>query len=191
MGEQPEQQRRLIIGVIGDGRLEPGRDDAKIRISRRLGERLVDAGYRVACGGRAGVMEQVCRGAHDSDAYRDGDTIGILPGGDADGANRFVDVVLPTSLGHARNSVVAQCDAMVAIGGGAGTLSEMCFAWIHNRLIVGVDVDGWSGRLAGERVDGRARFPHIDDDRVWAAASAADVLSILETQLPRYRTGRG
>jgi hypothetical protein len=187
MNESANDRHKPLIGVIGDGSLAPG--DEKRPLARSIGERLVDYGYRIACGGRSGVMEQVCRGAHDSERYREGDTVGILPGGDVADANAWVDIVLPTSLGHVRNSIVAQSAAVVAIGGGAGTLSEMCYAWIHDRLIIALRVDGWSGRMAAETLDSRRRFPDIDDDQIWAADDAGDVVSLLESQLSRYRRG--
>ena len=189
MTQQNRPDRRLTIGIIGNGSLDSDLDADKARIARDLGECLIDAGFRIVCGGKGGVMEAACAGARASDVYREGDTIGILSGGRADRANPFVDIVVPTSLGHARNGVVAQSDAVVAVGGGAGTLSEMCFAWIHDRLIVGLRVEGWSGRLADERIDQRRRFAHIDDDCVWGADTAEDVVARLQEQLPRYRRG--
>lgn len=189
MTEQRRPDRRLNIGIIGNGSLDPDADAHKGDIARELGERLVDAGFRIVCGGKGGVMRRACAGARDSHTYREGDTIGILPGGGVERANEFVDIVIPTSLGHARNGVVAQSDAVVAVGGGAGTLSEMCFAWIHDRLVIGLRVEGWSGRLADQPIDERQRFAHIDDDCVWGADTAQDVVALLEEQLPRYRRG--
>lgn len=186
---QERHIRRKIVGIIGDGSLDPDADEAKMQLAEEVGRRLVDEGYRVACGGRGGSMLAACRGARASATYREGDTIGILPGSRHGAANDFVDIVIPTSLGHARNGVVAQSDAIVAIGGGAGTLSEMCFAWMHNRLIVACEVDGWSGRLAGSKLDERTRFPHIDDDRLHAAQSADEVVTIVKQRLSEYQVG--
>ena len=177
---------RRLIAVIGDGYLDSEDDRDKIERAVALGESLVDAGYRVACGGMGGVMRAVCRGARASENYREGDTVGIVPTADRSDANEFVDIVLPTDLRHARNSVVAQCDALVALGGGAGTLSEMCFGWIYDRLIVAFRVDGWSGRLADRRVDDRIRFPDIEDDRIVGADSAEEAVEVLRERLPQY-----
>ena len=93
-------------------------------------------------------METACRGAKSSSKYQPGDTIAVHPGHDPRDANPFVDVAIASGLDHGRNSVVAHADGVVAIGGSAGTLSEICFAWIYKRLIVGMRTGGWSGKLA-------------------------------------------
>lgn len=71
-------------------------------------------------------------------------------------------------LGHLRNSLVASSDAVVAIGGGAGTLAELAFAWIRLRLIVALRADGF-GRPADQRVDNVVRHAAIKDDRIFGA----------------------
>ena len=91
-------------------------------------------------------MEAACKGAHASARYREGDTIGVLPHFDPAEANPWVDIVLATGLDHARNGLVANADAVVAVGGGAGTLCEMTFAWMYKRLIVAVAVPGAGAR---------------------------------------------
>ena len=79
----------------------------------------------LVCGGLGGVMEAACRGARS----RGGMTVGLLPGTDRDDANGWVVLALPTGLGEARNALVVRAaDAVVAIGGGWGTLSEIALA---------------------------------------------------------------
>jgi len=134
-----------------------------------------------------GVMEAASRGARESPAWSPGTIIAILPGSDPDTANRWADVVLPTGLDHLRNAVVAQSDAVIAIGGGAGTLSEMAFAWIHRRLIVALRVDGWSGRLADKRIDERRRYPEMDNDRVFGAGSSIEAVDIVVAQIEKFK----
>jgi uncharacterized protein (TIGR00725 family) len=131
-------------------------------------------------------MEAACRGARQSPRYQAGDTIGLLPGDDAAAASPFVDVALATGLGHARNLVVAHGDAVIAVGGGAGTLSEMAMAWIFGRLIIALRVEGWSGRLAGTRIDTRVRFAAIADDQVFGVDSAEEAVTLLAARLPQY-----
>ena len=81
-------------------------------------------------------MEAACRGAHEAG----GRTIGILPGAERAAANRFVDVAIPTGLGEARNAlVVRSADALVAVGGGYGTLSEIALALKAGKPVVGLD----------------------------------------------------
>ncbi len=177
------------MAVVGDGTAREG--DAAWAAAEKLGERLVDAGFRVLTGGLGGVMEAACHGAHRSPAYRPGDTIAVLPGDDASAANASVDVALPTGLGPLRNGLVARADAVVAVGGGAGTLSEMALAWILRRLVVALRVEGWSGRLAGTGVDPRPRLPSIPDDRVFGAATGEEAAKIVAERLPAYLAARG
>ena len=143
--------RRKLIAVIGSGSL--GADDPRWDLAHALGRALVDARYRILCGGRGGVMAAVASGGRSATRWVDGDILGVLPGSNGDAANEFVDVVLPTGIGHARNTIVAQADAVVAIGGGAGTLSELALAWIHGRPCLAFRCDGWSGRLADTPID--------------------------------------
>lgn len=175
------RSRRKLIAVIGDSKVGPR--SSKERLAGDIGRALVDAGYRVLTGGLGGVMEAACRGARSSQKYQAGDTIAVLPGHDPAEANPFVDIAIASGLDHGRNSVVAHADAVVAIGGGAGTLSEICFAWMYKRLIVGLRVEGWSGKLADQRVDDRIRYPEIGDDRVFGADDAVQVLQLLRANL--------
>jgi hypothetical protein len=176
--------RRPLVAVIGDGTVGDG--SPAWRVAEELGGRVVAAGYRLVTGGYGGVMEAACRGARRSPAYRDGDIIGVLPGHDPAAANSSVDIVLPTGMGNGRNMVVAHADAVIAVGGGAGTLSEIAFAWMYGRLVVGVRIAGWSGRLAGARVDDRVRFPAIPDDQVFGADTAEEATAIVVARLPEY-----
>jgi uncharacterized protein (TIGR00725 family) len=111
--------------------------------------------------------------------------IGLLPGGDPGAANPHVDVALATGLGHVRNALVAHADAVVAIGGGAGTLSELALAWVHDRLVIAFRAGGWSGKLAGTRLDERVRFPGDPDDRIHGVDTPAEAIALLRARLPR------
>ncbi len=178
------QERRRIVAVIGDAGVQPG--SPKYVLAEEIGRLLVDAGFRVMTGGLGGVMEAACRGARTSASYQSGDTIAILPGHDPAEANLFVDVALPTGLDHVRNSIVAHSDAVIAVGGGAGTMSEICLAWVHKRLIVALRVDGWSGRIADQRVDERIRYPSEPDDRVFGADSAVTAVQAVIDRIERF-----
>jgi uncharacterized protein (TIGR00725 family) len=96
----------------------------------------------VVCGGLGGAMEAACRGAHEAG----GTTVGILPGLERGEANRYVDVAVATGLGEARNVLVVRAaDALIAVGGGHGTLSEIAFALKTGKRVVGLqswDIDG-------------------------------------------------
>lgn len=180
----PQRARRALLALVGDGDALPGTQSYDT--AREVGRRAVDAGFRIASGGREGVMEAVFRGAHESGRYRDGDTVAILPGADPSFANRWADIVVATGLGHLRNGLVANADVVVAIGGGAGTLSEIAFAWMLGAPIIALVLPGWSGELAGRRVDGKIRYPELPDDVVHAARDAEETVSLARSLVARY-----
>jgi len=129
----------MRVSVIGGGEVDAGTAGVAEAVGRRLAER----GHVLVCGGLGGVMEAACRGA----AKAGGRTIGILPGDDRSAANPHVEVAVATGLGHARNAlVVLNGDAVIAVDGGPGTLSELGFALAYGRPVVGLDpvaaVDG-------------------------------------------------
>lgn len=113
--------RPYRIAVIGAG----AASEEEYRIARELGSALARRGALVVCGGRGGVMEAAARGAHEAG----GTAIGILPGPDAAGANDWIGIPLSTGLGEARNALVVRgAEAVVAVGGRWGTLSEIALA---------------------------------------------------------------
>jgi hypothetical protein len=175
---------RPCIAVIGDARLAMG--DCRRRLAESIGRGLIDAGHRVVTGGMGGIMEAAHKGARESPNWFDGAGIGILPGSDVGQANEFVDIAIPTGLDHARNAIVAHSAAVIAIGGGAGTLSEMALAWTYGRLVIGLRCGGSSELLAGRRIDGRVRYPDMPEDRVFAADYAKMALDLLARWLPHY-----
>lgn len=173
-----------MVAIIGDAHLAAG--DPREAIAERAGLLVVDEGWRLVTGGLGGVMEAASRGARLSASYRPGDVLGILPGTDPAEANVFVDVAIPTGLDHARDIIVAQADAVVAIGGGAGTMAELAFAWMMKRLIVALRVPGWSGRVADTRLDERIRYPEIPDDRAFGADTAEEAVAIARERMQLY-----
>jgi len=119
------------VAVVGPGDASP----AELAVSEELGAALASAGAVVVCGGLGGVMEAVCRGAKS----RRGLTVGLLPGLDRSDANGWVDVAIPTGMGELRNGLIVRAaDAVVAVGGGAGTLSEIAFALKAGRPVIGI-----------------------------------------------------
>ena len=120
------------VAVVGAG----GADVASelLAIAEEVGARLAGYGAVVVTGGLGGVMEAACRGARAAGAT----TLGILPGSDRAAANPFVDVVLATGMGELRNGLVVRCaDAVVAVGGEFGTLSEIALALKAGKPVVG------------------------------------------------------
>jgi uncharacterized protein (TIGR00725 family) len=119
------------IGVVGPGEAS----SQELWLAEEVGAGLAGLGAVVVTGGLGGVMEAACRGARS----RNGLTLGILPGDDREAANGWVEIALATGLGELRNGLIVRaCDALVAIGGGHGTLSEVGFALKLGRPVVGL-----------------------------------------------------
>lgn len=175
---------RKSIAIIGNAGLPPEHQNYQLAFA--AGKALVDAGYRVQSGGLTGVMEAAFAGAHASKNYREGDTLAILPSFDRTSANAYADIVVPTGLDVMRNAVVINAGAVIAVGGGAGTLSEMAYAWSFGRLLIAYkNAEGWSSRLADTRLDDRVRCP-LPDDRVYGVQSAEEMLAVLSEHLEHY-----
>ena len=134
----------MIISVIGASSCSP--EEAKL--AQSVGELLAQRGAIVVCGGLGGVMEAVCRGAKS----KGGLTIGILPGQDASMANSWLDIPVVTGLGEARNVVVVKsAQAVIAIGGGYGTLSEIAYSLKNSIPVIGLNT--WSLSRNGREDD--------------------------------------
>lgn len=139
------------VGVVGPGEA----DGALEALAEEVGRRLAEAGAVLVCGGLGGVMAAACRGA----ASAGGTTVGILPGDDRRAANRWVTVPVATGMGELRNGLVVRCaDALVAVGGAYGTLSEVALALKAGRPVVGLGT--WTiTRPDGETDHGVHRAP--------------------------------
>lgn len=123
---------RRQVSVIGSGAENEGR-------AEEVGRLLAEHGCTVVTGGLGEVMAAAARGAKEAG----GTTIGILPGESREGANEWIDHVVATGIGHARNlGVVASADAVVAVGGSWGTLAEIAFARRLGRPVVILE-PGW------------------------------------------------
>ncbi len=138
----PETRHRApIIAVVGSA-LCSAREMA---LAEAVGRALAEAGATLICGGGSGVMEAACRGAKKANGL----TIGILPGFHAGDANPFVDIPIVTGLGEARNVIIVRtAQAVVAVGGEFGTLSEIAFALKLGRPVIGLET--WELAKAGQ-----------------------------------------
>jgi len=122
----------MVIAVIGDSSCPL--EEAKV--AEIVGEILAQRGATVICGGLGGVMEAVCRGAKS----KGGLTIGVLPGENPSMANPWVSIPIATGIGYARNmAVVKSAQAVIAIGGNYGTLSELAYALKSNIPVIGLN----------------------------------------------------
>jgi hypothetical protein len=126
------------VAVVGAG----DASDAQAWLAEEVGAALAEAGAVVVTGGLGGVMEAASRGAKS----RRGQTLGLLPGEDRSAANGWVDVAVATGMGELRNGlIVRSADALIAVGGGAGTLSEIALALKAGKPVVGLgswDIEG-------------------------------------------------
>jgi uncharacterized protein (TIGR00725 family) len=114
--------RQNVIGVIGNHDC----DKKTAKLAKELGKKLANITDVLVCGGLGGVMEAVCEGFKEAKGKI---SIGIIPGYEKEDANLFVDIVIPTGIGLARNVlVVKSADIVIALAGEAGTLSEIAYA---------------------------------------------------------------
>jgi len=135
----------MRVSVIGGGTVT----DEEYATAERLGRELGERGHEVVCGGRGGVMEAVCKGA----SAAGGHTIGILPSARRSAANDYVETAVATGIGNARNPIVVMNgDAVVAIDGGPGTLSELGHALDFGKPVAGLGTHRIEGAV-GERIE--------------------------------------
>ncbi len=129
------------VAVVGAGDATPAQE----AFAEACGRELARRGAVVVCGGLGGVMTAVARGAHDAG----GIVVGLLPGDDRTAANPHLTVALPTGLGEMRNPLVVRAaDAVLAVAGGYGTLSELAFALRTGVPVVGHDTWAIDGVIA-------------------------------------------
>lgn len=140
---------KAVVSVIGASEIDSIIKKKTIEIGRLLAKN----DYAVVCGGLSGVMEAICKGVKEEGGL----TIGVIPYPEKTMANKYVDLVIPCPFSQARNIIVVLTgDICLAISGKAGTLSEICFAWIYEKPIVALtDVQGWSSKMANQKLDDR------------------------------------
>ena len=136
------EKKKRIIAVIGGGQPSP----QEARLAEEVGRELARQGAILVCGGLGGVMEAACRGA----SSQGGVTIGILPGDSPQAANPYVQIPIVTGMGYARNvSVVKSAQAVIAVGGNYGTLSEIAHALQSGIPVIGLNT--WSLSRNGQQ----------------------------------------
>ena len=171
---------RPLIAVIGSSQATKEVQN----VSFEVGREIIKAGFSLICGGLQGVMEAACKGAFSEAGAGSGRIIGILPGINKEDANPYVDICIPTGIGYARNMIIAcSADAVIAVSGGAGTLSEMSMAWQYGKPIVVINnLPGITGLLIGKSLesgplDTRRR------DSVAVADTAREALDLINKTL--------
>ena len=143
--------RQKYIGVIGAGEC-----DAEFgRLAEAVGRQIAAGGAVLVCGGMGGVMEAACRGAKAAGGL----TIGILPGQDRSAANSYVDFAVATGINEARNlAIIRTADALIAVGGSYGTLSEIGFALKAGKKVVGLKTWDIKGIVPAETAEDAVRL---------------------------------
>lgn len=135
----------MQIGVIGSGKCS----EEIAKIATEVGREIARCGATLVCGGMGGVMDAAARGAKEGG----GTTIGVLPGSNKKDANKYIDFFIVTGMGEGRNVIVAKSsDAIIAIAGGSGTLSEIAFALNASIPVVGLNT--WDLKILGRRPEG-------------------------------------
>ncbi|NTV43417.1 MAG: TIGR00725 family protein [Syntrophobacteraceae bacterium] len=121
--------RAPVIAVIGAGTCSPEVE----ALAAEIGAEIARSGSTLICGGLGGVMTAAARGAKEAG----GVTIGILPGPSTEAANPHIDFAVATNMGQARNAIIVQtADALIAVAGGYGTLSEIALALKIGKQVV-------------------------------------------------------
>lgn len=129
------RRQKITISVIGGSSISAKVED----LAESVGRMIAELGCVLVCGGLSGAMEAAARGAKKAG----GITIGILPGKDKHDANSYIDIALPTSIGYARNTIVAcSADIVVALPGSFGTNSEICYGLVYGRPVI--DLGNWN-----------------------------------------------
>jgi uncharacterized protein (TIGR00725 family) len=165
-----------VVGYDADSCTEVAREAAY-----RVGRAIARKGATVICGGLGGVMEAASKGAREAGGY----AVGIVPSADSDQANRYCEFVVATGTGKSRNFVVAYSgDAMIVVGGGAGTITEVAAAYQVSKPIVTVKgtggvADEWAGRYFDDR---RTRL-------ILSGSSPEDAVEKAMRELSRHGAG--
>ena len=140
----------LVVGYSG----EHCSDDVR-GLAFEIGKEVAKHGAILMSGGLNGVMEASCRGAKEEN----GQTVCIIPKDDMGQANKFCDIVIPTGIGFARDFITAHsADAVIVVGGGVGTLIEVCVAYLDTKPIVALRGSGGTAdKIADTYLDDRER----------------------------------
>jgi hypothetical protein len=147
----------LVIGHNTNGCTEE-----HSKIAYETGSEIAKTGHVLVTGGLGGVMEAASHGAHDSNGL----TVGIIPQSDASMANEYCDIVIPTGMGLTRDFLNAlSADGIIIIGGGSGTLSEICAAYMNKKPMVAIrNMGGVNAQFIDNYLDHRENIKIIGVD---------------------------
>jgi uncharacterized protein (TIGR00725 family) len=149
--------KNKFIAVIGNSKASA----QEIKLAEEIGREIAQNGAVLVCGGLDGVMEAACRGA----TTEGGLTVGILPGTSRNDANEYVQIPVVTGIGYARNMIVVKsAQAVIAVGGSYGTLTEIGFALKNGIPVIGLNT--WELSQKGK-----------SDNSIMRAENAADAVN--------------
>ncbi len=175
MSTPPGRRPRIAVCAPGEA------SDEELLLAGAIGRLVAERGCALVCGGLGGAMAAACRGAREAG----GATIGIIPGYDDRAANPWVEHVICTGMGQARNALVAATgQALIAVGGGWGTLSEIALGLRLGRPVV--LLGGWANVLSTEEV--RARFGDLEGTIVIAETPEAAVDAAIAALNPTHES---
>lgn len=153
------------ITVIGSSRVINERIK---NIAYSIGLELAKHNVILVCGGRGGVMEYAAKGMKDGG----GKTIGILPGMDRGEANPYIDIAIPTGLGHARNMInILIGDGVIVVAGGPGTLTEIGYALIFGKRVIVIKGSGGVADILADKV--------IDGKKIYSAETPSQAVKMI------------
>ena len=150
----PKRNQILIIGHDKHGFTEEHE-----KIAYETGSEVAKSDSVLITGGLEGVMKAACHGAKDAGGL----TVGIIPQEESSYANEFCDIVIPSGMGLTRDFLTAlSADGIIIIGGGSGTLAEVCAGYVHNKPMVAIkNTGGVADQYADKYVDHRERVKII------------------------------
>ena len=150
------------IQILVAGHNDDGCTPDHEKIAYEIGYEVAKSDCVLITGGLGGVMKAASRGAHDANGL----TVGIIPHDDASFANEFCDIVIPSGMGLTRDFLTAlSADGVIIVGGGSGTLSEVCAAYMHTKPIVAIrNTGGAADRFIDGYVDHRKNVKIIGVD---------------------------
>ena len=165
------------VAVIGSSEA----DEAVLKVAEQVGAVVARLGAALVTGGRDGIMAAASKGC----AEVGGTVIAVTPHKGMNEVNDYAHYHIPTGMGWARNAITGIAgDVVVVIGGAAGTLSEIAYAWMYDRPILALSCcEGWSKRIAGQKIDDRR------DDVIVDCPSVAAFEAALRIELARLAKG--
>ncbi len=174
----PRRYRVPQVAVIGSSEA----DGEMLRVAEQAGRVIAKLSAALVTGGRGGVMEAASKGC----AEAGGTVIAVTPHKFMEEVNAYSHFHIPTGMGWARNAITGIAgDVVLVIGGAAGTMSEIAYAWMYDRPIIAMTCcEGWSKRIAGQAVD------HRRSDAVIGCRTIEELEPVLRTQLAKIESGQ-